>query len=77
MEVVVYTKPHCIECNILKQFLADHEIAYELRDCGKNPAYIEEIKAMGYLGVPVTVIGEQKIRGLQPNEILQALGKNK
>jgi glutaredoxin-like protein NrdH len=75
MEVIVYTKPHCIECNILKQFLDDHDISYELRDCGHNEERIAEVKAMGFLGVPVTVIGEKKIQGLKPDEILKALGR--
>jgi hypothetical protein len=30
---------------------------------------------MGFLGVPVTVIGEKKIQGLKPDEILEALGR--
>jgi glutaredoxin-like protein NrdH len=75
MEVIVYTKPHCIECNILKQFLDDHDISYELRDCGHNEERIAEVKAMGFLGVPVTIIGDEKIQGLKPDEILQALGR--
>lgn len=76
MNVIVYTRPHCIECNILKQFLADHEIDYELRDVARHSLYIEEVKEMGFLGVPVTVIGDTKIQGLKPDEILAALGRN-
>ncbi len=75
MNVIVYTRPHCIECNILKRFLADYKIDYELRDCGDNEVYLEEVKAMGYLGVPVTVIGDKHICGLQPEAILAALGR--
>ncbi|SFI87945.1 glutaredoxin family protein [Thermoflavimicrobium dichotomicum] len=75
MKVIVYSKPHCIECNVLKRFLSDYQIEYEVRDCGSNPAYLEEVKKMGFLGVPVTVVGNQAIHGLQPDAILEALGR--
>jgi glutaredoxin-like protein NrdH len=76
MEVIVYTKPHCIECNVLKRFLNDYKIKYEVRDCASNPAYLDEVKRMGYLGVPVTVVGGKAIQGLKPDEILAALKEN-
>jgi glutaredoxin-like protein NrdH len=74
-QVIVYSKPHCIECNILKRFLHDYSISYEERDCSKNPAYLEEVKQMGFLGVPVTIANGQAIHGLQPEAILKALGR--
>ncbi|RAL27014.1 glutaredoxin family protein [Thermoflavimicrobium daqui] len=75
MKVLVYSKPHCIECNILKRFLTDYQIEYEVKDCGSNPMYLEEVKQMGFLGVPVTVVGDKAIHGLQPELILEALGQ--
>lgn len=76
MSVIVYSKPHCLECNILKRFLKDHEIEYETRDCIQNETYLNEIKEMGYLGVPVTIVHGQAIRGLQPEAILEAIQKH-
>lgn len=75
MEVIVYSRPHCLECNVLKRFLNDYKIEYEERDCSKNPAYLEEVKEMGFLGVPVTVVHKTSIQGLQPDAILAALGR--
>lgn len=75
MEVIVYSRPHCLECNVLKRFLNDYKIKYEERDCSKNPAYLEEVKEMGFLGVPVTVVHGKAIQGLQPDAILAALGR--
>ncbi|WP_107724549.1 glutaredoxin family protein [Desmospora activa] len=73
MKVTVYSKPHCLECNLVKRFLNDHQVEYEVKDCGSNPAYLEEVKAMGFLGVPVTVINGEPIQGLQPEKLLQHL----
>lgn len=77
MRVIVYSKPHCLECNVLKRFLNDYKIEYEVRDCGENPRYMEEIKEMGFLGVPVTLVGDEAIHGLQPDAILEALKRKK
>ncbi|SFS65382.1 glutaredoxin family protein [Marininema halotolerans] len=73
MEVIVYSKPHCIECNLVKRFLNDHKVNYEVRDCGSEPHYLEEVKKMGFLGVPVTVINGIPIHGLRTDQLLQAL----
>lgn len=76
MSVVVYSKLHCIECNILKRFLKDQGIQYETRDCSTNPQYLDEVKEMGFLGVPVTVVHGHPVQGLQPDVILKHLEKN-
>lgn len=76
MSVIVYSKTHCIECNILKRFLQDHQIQFELRDCNHNPKYLDEVKEMGYLGVPVTLVHGEAIRGLQPELILETIQKH-
>jgi glutaredoxin-like protein NrdH len=75
MQVIVYSRPHCPECNVLKRFLRDYKIDFEVRDCAENPAYLEEVKSMGFLGVPVTVVNGKAIQGLRPEEILDALKK--
>mgnify|MGYP001308169139 CR=1 FL=1 len=55
MSVILYSKPHCLECNVLKRFLKDYRICYEERDCTAHPEYLDEVKKMGFLGVPVTI----------------------
>ncbi|MDQ0416537.1 glutaredoxin-like protein NrdH [Croceifilum oryzae] len=75
MSVIVYSKPHCPECNVLKRFLRDYQIDFVVRDLSKNPKYVDEVKSMGFLGVPVTVINGKAIPGLQPDAILSMLGR--
>ncbi|MFC4076113.1 glutaredoxin family protein [Salinithrix halophila] len=75
MEVIVYSKPHCMECNLVKRFLKDHQVSFEVRDCNSRPEYLEEVKEMGFLGVPVTLVNGEPIHGLQPAEILKQLEK--
>ncbi|MDR6226223.1 glutaredoxin family protein [Desmospora profundinema] len=73
MKVTVYSKPHCLECNMVKRLLNDYRVEYEVKDCGSHPEYLEEVKEMGFLGVPVTVINGVPIQGLQPVELLKRL----
>lgn len=73
MQVIVYSRPHCIECNVLKKFLKDYAIAYENRNCSTNPEYLEEVKEMGFLGVPLTVVNGEAVQGLEPEKILALL----
>lgn len=63
MSVILYSKPHCLECNVLKRFLRDYQISYEERDCTAHPEYLDEVKRMGFLGVPVTVVNGTPVRG--------------
>lgn len=75
MSVIVYSTSHCPECKILKMFLRDYEIDFEVRNCSLRPEYWEEVNKWGFLGVPVTVINEKAIQGFKPKEIMSELGK--
>ncbi|WP_245983493.1 glutaredoxin family protein [Ammoniphilus oxalaticus] len=75
--MIVYATNHNPECNILRKFLRDYEIAYELRNCSTHPDYFVDVKAYGFLGVPVTVINGKAIQGLKPDEIIKELEKEK
>ncbi|MGI6125625.1 MAG: glutaredoxin family protein [Planifilum sp.] len=75
MSVILYSKPHCLECNVLKRFLKDYQISYEERNCTDHPEYLNDVKEMGFLGVPVTVVNGTPVQGLQPDKILELLGR--
>lgn len=75
MSVIVYSTSHCPECKILKMFLRDHQVDFEVRNCSLHPEYWEDVKERGFLGVPVTVINDQAIQGFKPAEIMSALEK--
>ena len=75
MNVMVYSTTHCPECNVLKRFLRDYQIEFDVRDCSTNPTYWQDVKGFGFLGVPVTLINGSPIQGFKPEEIMKALGK--
>lgn len=70
-QVIVYSTQGCIECDMVKKVLSQEGILFEVRDVLTNPEYQEEVEKYGFLGVPVTVVGERAVKGF--NNDLQEL----
>lgn len=72
-QAIVYSQNHCPYCAQLKSYLQEQGIDYEERNIEENPEYGEELIRLGIQSVPVTVIGETTILGLNPTRIKKAL----
>ncbi|CAM3337768.1 5'-methylthioadenosine/adenosylhomocysteine nucleosidase [Brevibacillus invocatus] len=75
-DVIVYSTKNCIDCNLVKQWLTAKGVSFEVRDVMTSRAYQEEVERFGFMGVPVTVLGDKAVKGFQPSE-LEALVGNK
>ena len=87
MELVLYTRPTCSDCQDAKAYLAQENIPYEHLDVGENPALEEDMKRIsGAKIVPVFafykrgLVGQKLVDtviGFEPNkeEILRLLDK--
>jgi len=73
--VIVYSTQNCIDCNLVKQLLTEAGVAFEVRDVMSKKEYQEEVERFGFLGVPVTVIGDKAVKGYQPEELKKLLEK--
>jgi glutaredoxin-like protein NrdH len=73
--VIVYSKNQCPYCQQLKKYLTEQEVAYEERNIDVNEAYGEELHTMGIMSLPLTVIGEHKILGLNVTKLKKALAE--
>lgn len=63
-EIIVYTMNDCVECTFVKKVLAEKGLTFEERNVSLNETFQKEVEEYGYLGVPVTVIGEHAVKGL-------------
>lgn len=72
-DAIVYSSTHCIYCRQLKQYLTDQNVAYEERNVDENETFADELYSLGMSSVPVTVIGETTILGMNPTRIKKAL----
>ncbi|HVE81064.1 MAG TPA: glutaredoxin family protein [Candidatus Dormibacteraeota bacterium] len=79
-KVKIYTTATCKFCGAEKEFLAEHNIAFEEVAVDTDQKAAEEmVKASGQLAVPFTVIqkndgSEEHILGFDQQRLSQALG---
>ena len=76
-KVIVYSTQGCVECNFVKQMLTDEEIPFEVRDVMSSVEYQQEVEKYGFMGVPVTVVGEKAVKGFNPElqELIKSIKK--
>jgi thioredoxin reductase (NADPH) len=75
--IVIYTSTGCGYCKSLKQWLSDRDIAYEERNVTENPAFFDELHALGIFTSPVAMIGDTPVVGFRPNKMSELLGLKK
>lgn len=75
MNVTVYTKPDCVQCNATYRALDKKGIAYTSVDVTEDPGALAELKEMGYLQAPVVVTDTDHWSGFRPDKIA-AIGSN-
>jgi glutaredoxin-like protein NrdH len=69
MNVTVYTKPACVQCNATYRALDKKGIAYTSVDVTQDPEALERLKAMGYMQAPVVVTDADHWSGFRPDKI--------
>ena len=75
MKVRVFSTNFCPYCNILKQFLKEHNIAFEDINVSEDKKAAEEmVLKSGQMGVPVAEIDEQIVVGFDKEKISNLLG---
>ena len=63
--IVVYTSgPQCVDCNIVKSWLQERGYTYAERNIRTEPEALAQLQQLGYSSVPVTVIDDHVIDGL-------------
>jgi glutaredoxin len=74
-QAIVYSSTNCHYCAQLKQYLQDQGVTYEERNIDTSEEYAKQLSNLGMMSVPVTVIGEMTILGLNPSRIKKALAR--
>ena len=73
-KVVMYTTPTCGYCHRAKSYFNQKGIRFTEYDVTKSPKARKQFKALNGRGVPLIVIGDQRISGFNKAAINQALG---
>ena len=69
MSVIVYSKSNCQPCRLTKRAFDSKGVDYIEKRVDEYPEALAEIKALGYLQVPVVVVGDVHWSGLNPDLI--------
>lgn len=69
MNVTVYSKPRCVQCDATKRALNKAGITYKLVDITEDAAARERIMSLGYLQAPVVIAGEDHWSGYRSEKL--------
>lgn len=72
--IIVYSGTHCAPCDAVKSFLKEHGFDYSEKNVNKDREARQEMRDMGMISIPVTVIGDHRIQGFDRPALEQALG---
>lgn len=73
LRAIVYSGPNCTPCDQVKAFLTERGVDVEVRNVPDKREWLLEIRDLGTLSVPVTVIGDQVIKGFDREGLEAAL----
>ncbi len=71
--VVIFTTSHCGWCTRAKQYFARKGVNYEERDIERSSSAHDEFKRLGGRGVPLIMVGTEKISGFDQARLDQLL----
>lgn len=69
MNITVYTKPSCVQCNATKRALAKAGLSYSEIDLSEDAEALEAVKALGYQTAPVVFADGDHWAGFRPDKI--------
>lgn len=73
--VIVYSTPTCPYCTLVKEFLSQHNVAYEEKDVAADrEARQEMLNLTGRTAVPALKIGDNAVVGFDRARISELLG---
>jgi glutaredoxin-like protein NrdH len=74
LDITVYSKPLCVQCDATKRALNKAGVAYDVVDITEDAEALARVKSMGYVQAPVVVAGEDHWSGFRPDKIKALAG---
>jgi glutaredoxin-like protein NrdH len=69
MNIVVYTKPACVQCDATKRLLAKLELDFETVDITQDATAFDMLIEKGFQAAPVVNAGDDWWAGFNPEKI--------
>lgn len=74
MDITVYSKPLCVQCDATKRALNKAGVAYDVVDITEDADALARVKALGYVQAPVVITSEDHWSGFRPDKIKAIAG---
>ncbi|MDC5707257.1 glutaredoxin-like protein NrdH [Vibrio europaeus] len=71
MDIIVYSKPQCVQCTATVRALQAKGIDHKVVDLTLDDSAMESVQSMGYRQAPVVVAGARHWSGFRPDMISQ------
>ncbi|MDN5601629.1 MAG: glutaredoxin-like protein NrdH [Brachybacterium sp.] len=69
MDITVYSKPLCVQCDATKRALNKAGVAYDVVDITEDADALATVKSLGYVQAPVVITSEDHWSGFRPDKI--------
>lgn len=73
-QITVFTQPGCPPCAQVKEFLTRNGFAFIERDIRTDPTAVEELRQIGAMMTPVTLIDGEVIMGFDEFRLRDSVG---
>lgn len=69
---ILYTGNRCHKCNLVKEFLHRHDVAFEERNVHTQREFLKDLQALNLNSIPVLMVDGEHYVGYDP-EVLSRL----
>ena len=70
--IIIYSKPNCMQCDFTKRFLDQHNVSYTAYDVMEDEEALARVHELGFQSLPVVVAdGIEPFFGFRPDMLEQ------
>jgi len=73
--ITLYSAPACSFCRQARAFLQSHKLHFQEFDVQRSSKARRQLERMGVRGVPVIMVGNQRLDGFQAGKLRQVLSR--
>ena len=71
--VTVFSKNNCMQCHMVKKWLADKAVQFQEINIDEQPQYIDQVREMGFMAAPIIVKDTLSFSGFRPTELAKLI----
>ncbi|MDN6071258.1 MAG: glutaredoxin-like protein NrdH [Lactococcus plantarum] len=71
--VTVFSKNNCMQCHMVKKWLADKAVQFQEINIDEQPQYIDQVREMGFMAAPIIVKDSVSFSGFRPTELAKLI----